>query len=155
MKASTSFVCFALWTLPALAGNSKVTLTYEKIASLRPAGKVTKQAFAERWGQFEVRIPKEHFPIAAPNCSKDVILRSIGIDPNAADKEKKLALQWALYQSLRNIVHDNAGSVEVSIAPGPYMQKDKAGAPVLEYCNAYINAATAAQAKPTLSDEPR
>jgi hypothetical protein len=142
MKTLTTIACFALTspTLTLAASNTMVIITHEKIASLKPADEITREAFAEKWGQFEVRIPKAQFPIAAPNCRKEIILRSKGVDPSASDRDKQLARRWSIYQSLRDIIRDKTGSVEVPIALGPYMQKDKAGEPVLEYCNAYINA---------------
>jgi len=46
-------------------------------------------------GQFEVFVPKEHFPIAAPNCNENVIIRM----PYSESEAKKRALFDSLVAS--------------------------------------------------------
>jgi len=115
-----------------------VTLDKQSIAIIKPGGATTREAFERDWGQFEVRIPKQRFPIPAPHCRKNVIFRMPGVVPSAPDREKQLAASWQQFQSMHQLAAGMLEQVEVAIASGPYMRRDRRGRPVLQYCNAYM-----------------
>lgn len=78
-------------------------------------------------GQFEVLVPKEYFPIAAPNCNKNIIIRM----PYSNQEAKKRALYNKLLAS---------ESVLVTLELNPYM-KVLTKQPLrieLQYCNVFF-----------------
>ncbi|SIO20386.1 MULTISPECIES: hypothetical protein [Pseudoalteromonas] len=78
-------------------------------------------------GQFEVYVPKEHFPIAAPNCNENIIIRM----PYSESEAKKRALFDSLVSSQ---------NVTVTLELNPYINVLKT-APLeieLQYCNVFF-----------------
>lgn len=153
MKVLITFIGLLAATSFAHAADNKAsrmemsfTLTQQNIASIDTQKDKNRKAFEADYGQFEVYIPKGMFPVPAPNCKKNIILRMPGTSPDAPSAKQKLELNWQLFQSIHAVIEGKLASVEVSIevkhSPGiaPYMRLDKQGNPVLEWCNAYINA---------------
>lgn len=153
MKMLTAFIGLLAATSFAHTAENKTspsevsfTLTQQNIASIDTQKDKNRKAFEADYGQFEVYIPKGMFPVSAPNCKKNIILRMPGISPDAPGAKKQLELKWQLFQSIHAVIEGRLTSVEVPIevkhSPGiaPYMRLDKQGNPVLEWCNAYINA---------------
>jgi len=128
------------------APESFAYLVKQNLLSVEPGKDPIRQAFDYDGGQFEVLIPKKLFPVPAPNCRKNIILRMPGTDKEAPGSKEKLESRWQLFQSLHAVKEGKIASVEVPIevkhSPGiaPYMRLDKQGNPTLEWCNAYINA---------------
>ena len=121
-------------------------VSQQHIALVEPARAVDKGKFEQdMWGQFEVRIPKASFPIPAPNCKKNVLLRAPGIDPDKANAKEKFEARWQLFQAIHDVADGKRASIEVPIeikhSPGfaPYMMLDAQGKPTLEWCNAFID----------------
>jgi hypothetical protein len=78
-------------------------------------------------GQFEVFVPKEHFPIAAPNCNENIIIRM----PYSESETKKRALFDSLSASQ---------TVSVTLELNPYINVLKTS-PLeieLQYCNVFF-----------------
>lgn len=118
--------------------NPHVRLTAQDIVAIAPEASISEEEFAKRWGQFELRIPKSRFPLAAPNCRSTIILRMPGRDPDAADSERQLRQRWDLFQSLWKIVAQKTGGLDAVLATSPYMRRPRQGGYELEYCNAYF-----------------
>jgi len=116
-----------------------VSLTGQDIVRIKPKSDITRKAFEANWGQFEVLIPKERFPVPAPHCRKNVILRMPAVAPGAPGREKELAFRWRTFRSLQDLIQKKAGHLDLFLAPGPYMSADQEGRPVLRYCNAYFS----------------
>lgn len=78
-------------------------------------------------GQFEVLVPKEHFPVAAPKCNKNIIIRM----PYSESEAKKRALFDSLAASK---------TVTVTLELNPYINIIKTS-PLeieLQYCNVFF-----------------
>ena len=78
-------------------------------------------------GQFEVFVPKEHFPIAAPHCNKNIIIRM----PYSSFEKRKRALYNKLLLSK---------TITVTLELNPYVQvlnKDPLKVE-LESCNVFF-----------------
>jgi len=117
------------------------SLTQQNIIAIEPSKDISREKFESgMWGLFEVRIPKKLFPIPAPNCRKNVMLRIFGVDPDERDSKQKLEFRWQLFQSLYAVMEGKIDSIEVPLESGPYLKFDKQGNPILEWCNAYIDA---------------
>lgn len=144
MKLLSILILLCGWTLSTHANDVRpyravsATLTQQHIASIKPAKDTTREAFDRDWGQFEVLIPKSRFPILAPNCRKNVILRMPGAAPDVPQRDNQLDARWRQFQSFHRLAEGTLDHVGVDIASGPYMNVDKHGKPVLQYCNAYI-----------------
>lgn len=144
MKARTAFLlAMALNPLAARADvmprELVISLSREDIVRIRPNRDTTQASFDRDWGQFEVLVPKERFPIPAPNCRKNVILRMPAVGPDAPDRERRVEWRWTLFRALHDLASGRIEEVETALLPGPYMKTDGSGRPVLEYCNAYFN----------------
>lgn len=154
-------------TVDARAYSLPVTLMADKIVAIEPSrtevsesfaynlkhgllkrvpGKdLVRQAFDYNGGQFEVQIPKASFPIPAPNCKTNVLLRAPGVNPDKANAQEKLEARWQLFQAIHDVADGKRASIEVPVevkhSPGfaPYMILDAHGKPTLEWCNAFID----------------
>jgi hypothetical protein len=115
-----------------------LSLTPGDIARIRPGNETPFESFDRDWGQFEVLVPKDRFPIPAPNCRRNVILRMPAVDPDASDREHRIEQRWQMFRSLHELTRNHIDGVQTRLARGPYMEIDDDGKPVLEYCNAYF-----------------
>ena len=79
-------------------------------------------------GQFEVLVPKEHFPIAAPNCNRDIIIRM----PWSSIVDDKKALYDQLLSKQQNTL--------VTLELNPYVKVISEQPLQLEltYCNVFF-----------------
>jgi hypothetical protein len=75
-------------------------ISADDIVSISRSKEMPRSEFDDDWGQFEVFIPKEHFPVAAPNCRKNIILRMPGVSHEDPLRSAKLDARWNLFQSL-------------------------------------------------------
>lgn len=78
----------------------------------------TKFGFNEG-GMFELFIPKEIFPISAPKCKKNVILRMPWTDDSIELSARYIKEKKLLYESLINI---NDHKIKVIIELNPYIR---------------------------------
>jgi hypothetical protein len=144
--AITVCMCFlasivTIATIHAQSPSSEISMkiTADDIVSISRSKELPRNEFDDDyWGQFEVLIPKERFPVPAPNCKKNIILRMPGVSPNDRSRSAKLDARWDLFQSLYAVKEGKKESILVYIASGPYMKTKKDGAGELEYCNAFI-----------------
>jgi hypothetical protein len=72
-------------------------------------------------GQFEVLIPKEKFPVAAPKCGRALILRMPWTDPAARDAAAKVRQKRELYDAI-GALKSGARQVDVAIDLAPYVR---------------------------------
>ncbi len=115
-----------------------VTLTANEIVNISLPKEIERSAFDFDGGQFQILIPKERFPIPAPNCNKNVIFRMPGVAHEDPLRSAKLDARWDLFQSLYAVKEGRKESILVYVASGPYMKTKKDGTRELEYCNAFI-----------------
>jgi len=115
-----------------------VTLIANDITSISLPKEIERSAFDFDGGQFQVLIPKEHFPVPAPNCEKNVIFRVPWVAHEDPLRSAKLDARWNLFQSLYAVKEGKRESILVYVASGPYMKTKKDGTRELEYCNAFI-----------------
>ncbi len=118
--------------------NTTLMLTGPDLVAIEPASDTTLDAFMRDGGQFQVRVPKERFPISAPNCRKHVIVRMPAVLPGAAKWRERVASRWELFQSVLAVKAGQVSRLEVQLKAGPYQRRDAQGNPVLEYCNAFF-----------------
>jgi hypothetical protein len=131
----------ALTTSHAESPAPEITMnvTADDIVSISRSKEIPRSEFDnDYWGQFQVLIPKERFPVPAPNCKKNIILRMPGVAPDDPSRSAKLDARWNLFQSLYAVKEGKKESILVYVAPGPYMKTKKDGTRELEYCNAFI-----------------
>jgi hypothetical protein len=144
MRLTTLLLSCLCMTSPSHADQVAVQKTLSvrlqpaHLLKVRPAQATTREDFEADWGQFEASVPKQYFPIAAPNCRSKVILRMPGVPPDASQRKQRLETRWRLFQAFHALTGHRMEQLKIGIAPGPYMSKDKQGRAVLEYCNAYI-----------------
>ena len=123
-----------------LSSDYVLTIGHEDVVDVRPASDVSQDAFFRDWGQFELRIPKERFPIRAPHCRKSIILRVPGVAPRAGDRARKLEQRWNLFEAILALKKNQESTVKVPLGRGPYIENGVGGGPQLQYCNAYVDA---------------
>jgi hypothetical protein len=90
------------------------TMSYEALVSLE---KLSKNEFIASGGQFEVLLSKRHFPVSAPKCKTNIILRMPWTESTSHIDEK-----YELYARIRNIVEAKEGSVSIVIELNPYVR---------------------------------
>ena len=143
-RALPSFLGVILLASPVFAANDKeanelsLTLTANNVIGISADKDTTRAAFDQAYGQFQVLIPKQLFPVAAPHCRKNVILRMPGTAPHAPNAKAALDAKWDLFQSIHAVLDGRASGVKVFIDAGPYMTRDNYGRVVLEWCNAFF-----------------
>ena len=93
---------------------------------------LSKKQFKQNGGQFEVLLKKGGFPVEAPNCKSDLILRMPWVV-----SPFDLAEKYRLYKNIARVAHNLKGSVPVSIELNPYVtvQGNKL---ILTKCNIYF-----------------
>jgi len=94
---------------------------------------LTKQQFYDAGGQFEVFLNKQKFPVSAPKCKSNIILRM----PWSEEANHAIDTKYALYQQLTAIKPGNPDGVTVYIELNPYVKKD-GDAFALTQCNVFF-----------------
>lgn len=89
--------------------------------------RLRKTAKFSSGGQFEVLIPKEKFPVTAPKCRRDLILRMPWTDPGLENAAAKVAQKRVLHDAIVALAPrgGQAGSgqpVDVTIDLAPYVR---------------------------------
>jgi hypothetical protein len=92
--------------------------------------------FVANGGQFEVEIKKSAFPIQAPHCEGNIILRMPWVSAGNDLSEK-----YQLYSALSTLVDSAKGSVSVALELNPYIEKTAEGIQ-LQYCNVFFRHAS-------------
>lgn len=136
---------FALLALAcgAAAGGDAPSVTLAADAHWRFAAPPppTPRALDRAWGQFELLLPREGFPVPAPRCRAAIRLRWIGLSPDTAGRDERLAGRWLLLQQLRALQERQPGAdpVTVPLNLRHYTQRDRKGELVLSGCNAFAD----------------
>ena len=118
-----------------LGGNGKTYyhLLYElSPKNLLSVERVSQQQFVANGGQFELLINKAEFPIPAPQCKSDIILRMPWVAPQHDVSEK-----YQLYLAIVNLADTQQGRVPVAIELNPYIEKNEDGIQ-LQHCNVFF-----------------
>jgi hypothetical protein len=121
-------------------------LTRADLVAIDPGEETTLDEFMRDWGQFEVRVPKGRFPIRAPRCRRNVILRMPAASPRKAEWRERIESRWRLFQSILEVKAGKVAQLEVELAAGPYQTRDEQGEVVLQYCNAFFKEPSASPA---------
>ena len=108
------------------------TLTAENLINIE---RMSHAQFVENGGQFEVLINKKRFPINAPHCDGNIILRMPWVPP-----KQDLAKKYALYQAILAIMRNKQAQVKVALELNPYVEKTAQGLK-LQYCNVFFRQA--------------
>jgi hypothetical protein len=91
-------------------------------------------------GQFEVLIPKEQFPVSAPNCKKHIILRMPWTNPALLNAPLFIEQKRHLFGQIEALKKGDVDEIDVVIELNPYVRV-KNQAPLeleLERCNVFF-----------------
>lgn len=105
------------------------TLTPDNLMSL---DHFTTQQFIENGGQFELSVNRSAFPVSAPHCHGDIIVRMPWV-PSTVDVSKK----YQLYQKILAIADSKQGEINLAIELNPYVEKTNEGLQ-LQHCNVFF-----------------
>ena len=108
------------------------------VVSVEPGTSVSRAAFDQDWGQFEVLVRKSAFPISAPNCRSTIILRMPAAGPGTHDRSKRLDARWEQFRAFHQLIDGTIDHLDVSLARQPYMAVGNDGKLALQYCNAFL-----------------
>jgi hypothetical protein len=106
---------------------------------------LSEKQFKQNGGQFEVLLKKQAFPIEAPNCKSDIILRMPWVASQLG-----LSQKYLLYKNIIALIHNQKDAVTVTIELNPYVKPDKNGL-LLTACNVYFRHANNQYIPHTLS----
>ena len=96
---------------------------------------------AKNGGQFEITIDKDSFPIGAPGCKGNIILRMPWTNPNLPFAEEKIKGKVDLYGKIIELYEKNdVTEVEVTIELNPYVNERSTSPLELELsgCNVFF-----------------
>lgn len=74
-------------------------------------------------GQFEVRIPRNKFPIPAPKCRSDIILRMPWTDPRVEDASRKVEEKRKLFDAIMALKAGGTQSISIMVDLAPYVRE--------------------------------
>jgi len=77
----------------------------------------TEKDLFSNGGQFEILIPKEHFPISAPSCSSNIIARMPWTNPSIANSKDLVNKKVSLFKELSN----KKGDLNIALELNPYV----------------------------------
>lgn len=100
--------------------------------SIQSIDSLSESEFYDNGGQFEVLIKQEKFPVRAPNCKGDIILRMPWTDDSSTIPDK-----YVLYKEIIEIRGNNSQAVAVAIELNPYVSFDNDGV-YLTQCNVFF-----------------
>jgi len=91
-------------------------------------------------GQFEIRIKREQFPVAAPHCKGPLILRMPWTPSTIGGAQEKIAKKQALLKRILALQGDAASSLWIVIELNPYIKvvKQKPLTLQLMQCNIFF-----------------
>ena len=73
-------------------------------------------------GQFEIRLRRERFPVAAPDCRGTLILRMPWTPPDAPDAAAKIVAKQALLVRILALAGGGGDAVTVVLELNPYVE---------------------------------
>lgn len=97
-------------------------------------------ALERAWGQFELRLPVQGFPVAAPNCKDEIRLRWVALTPDATGRGAQLQARWKLLERIKALQATGSSAAPELLALDlrHYTRRNKAGHLQLQYCNAFV-----------------
>ena len=98
----------------------------------------SSQEFEQNGGQFEVELEKSTFPIPAPNCKSNLILRMPWVPPGA-----DLSVKYKIYQAILAVHLAQAETVSVVLELNPYVKETHQGIELTQ-CNIFFRHANSA-----------
>lgn len=84
---------------------------------------LTDSQFKINGGQFEVKINKSMFPVEAPSCKSNIILRMPWTNPELENYDVIIDEKYSVYKEIQKVVNSSeADSVLVVIELNPYLK---------------------------------
>jgi len=115
------------------SGKPYYHLSYElNSENLLQLEQYTSQEFEQNGAQFEVILEKSTFPIKAPNCKSNLILRMPWVPPNT-----DLSSKYHLYQAILAVHMRKVDSVSIVLELNPYVRKTEQGIELTQ-CNIFF-----------------
>lgn len=100
--------------------------------NLHSVERFSQEQFIDNGGQFELKLNRTAFPISAPNCQDDIVLRMPWV-PSKVDVRQK----YQLYQAILAMFETKQGEVKVAIELNPYVEISSEGLQ-LQHCNIFF-----------------
>ena len=139
--SSSAFASEFVATAPTPSKRSyqpfSVTLTQKDISSIK-GGNKDREKFENDMGAFEIRIPKQNFPVPAPNCKKEIILRMPGSYAEDSTIKEDIEAKWKIFQDVKQVKAGNYKDLKVTVTPLHYVTDRADGTMELEYCNVFF-----------------
>jgi len=107
-----------------LNGKSYYHLNYSlNKDNIRLLDKLSQSRFYQNGGQFEILLDKERFPVEAPNCKSNIILRMPWTNPNIQHSVKFIGDKYRLYKKISQIVDEKSDAeMQVILELNPYIK---------------------------------
>jgi len=123
--SSQVIVCVARQETPAIVVNSGRYAPYYHMRFDMTAAAIDFSR-ADRsvgpGGQFTIRVRAARFPVPAPSCRGDLVLRMPWTAPGVPEAERKVAAKAALLDRLLALEHTPEGRVPVVLELNPYVR---------------------------------
>jgi hypothetical protein len=141
MASAVSVFGFGVGVIFAASDSPQEILRISASSQIRldPGAPDSASELVRDWGQFELQLPKEHFPLRAPNCRGKIRLRFIAITPDDPNREIRLDERWALLQKLQRIEQGEPNEAVIQLNLKHYVTRKASGEVVLSYCNAFAD----------------
>jgi hypothetical protein len=102
---------------------------------------INKDSFKLDGGQFEITLNSTQFPITAPNCRSELILRMPWTDNSLPNADQLINEKFRIYQLILDLKNnDKAPALKVSIELNPYVKVEN-GNYLLTQCNIFFRSA--------------
>ncbi len=93
-------------------------------------------------GMFEIYVDPKQFPVPAPNCHSELILRMPWTDANTHSASDAIEQKLDLYRRIKRLAATGDGVVRVSIELNPYVSRSTNAVGLeLDFCNIYFRTA--------------
>ncbi|MDO6685273.1 MULTISPECIES: hypothetical protein [unclassified Agarivorans] len=97
----------------------KLSLNDQSISSIK---EFSADQFVMNGGQFEVRVLQNSFPIKAPNCKGDLILRMPWTNSDLSAAEVFIDEKYNVYKAIVGASKSEGSNVDVYLELNPYVQ---------------------------------
>lgn len=85
--------------------------------------RLSQSQFHQSGGQFEIILVKEGFPVAAPNCKSNIILRMPWTNPNIKHSVELIDDKYRLYKKISQVVDEKSNAeIPVILELNPYIK---------------------------------
>ncbi|GGB22496.1 hypothetical protein [Agarivorans gilvus] len=112
----------------------KLSLNNQSISSIK---EFREAQFVMNGGQFEVRVQQNSFPIKAPNCKGDLILRMPWTNSDLSAADVFIDEKYNVYKAIVDASKSEGSNVDVYIELNPYVQMTGDGFELTE-CNVFF-----------------